>query len=358
MTAKSLTHAFVSAIADGADATLVRPSNWNADHSFWLGYRTVTITTDTIANSDHLSLVTYNSSSAIAVSLPAPTGGNMPLGWRTTLRNIAAGAVTVSGTGGATINLGLSSVASFVLNQGDTLDLWSTGGSTYYGILSRITVSRIVTQVITASGTYIPTAGMLFAIMEVVGGGGGSGGTGSGTSTTAGNGGGGGSGSYSRSTRSAAQIGASQTVTIGSGGSAGSAGAGDGGAGGTTSIGTLCTANGGAGGTHYTTQGGLVPMAAGGAVGTGDFTIPGNPGGMPGGNSGPVALLLAHGANSMFGAGGLIPAVANNAVSAGSASPPVGYGSGARGGIAVGSTGTAAGGVGAPGVAVITEFCM
>ena len=26
-------HAFVSAIADGGDATVVRPSNWNADHT-------------------------------------------------------------------------------------------------------------------------------------------------------------------------------------------------------------------------------------------------------------------------------------------------------------------------------------
>lgn len=28
-----LTHEFVSAVADGGDATLVRPSNWNASHS-------------------------------------------------------------------------------------------------------------------------------------------------------------------------------------------------------------------------------------------------------------------------------------------------------------------------------------
>ena len=35
--AGSITHAFVSAIADGADATLVRPqSNWNAGHVFSL----------------------------------------------------------------------------------------------------------------------------------------------------------------------------------------------------------------------------------------------------------------------------------------------------------------------------------
>lgn len=32
--ATSVTHAFVSAVADGADATLVRPSNWNAAHTF------------------------------------------------------------------------------------------------------------------------------------------------------------------------------------------------------------------------------------------------------------------------------------------------------------------------------------
>jgi hypothetical protein len=33
MTAPTITHAFVSAIADGADTTLVRPGNWNAGHT-------------------------------------------------------------------------------------------------------------------------------------------------------------------------------------------------------------------------------------------------------------------------------------------------------------------------------------
>lgn len=32
----TVTHAFVSQIADGADATLVRPSNWNANHTVTL----------------------------------------------------------------------------------------------------------------------------------------------------------------------------------------------------------------------------------------------------------------------------------------------------------------------------------
>jgi hypothetical protein len=33
----AITHTFVSAVADGADATLVRPSNWNADHTIAAG---------------------------------------------------------------------------------------------------------------------------------------------------------------------------------------------------------------------------------------------------------------------------------------------------------------------------------
>jgi hypothetical protein len=32
----SVKHAFASGIADGADATLVRPSNWNAEHAVTL----------------------------------------------------------------------------------------------------------------------------------------------------------------------------------------------------------------------------------------------------------------------------------------------------------------------------------
>ena len=79
MVAKSLKHHFASAVADGTDTTLVRPSNWNADHDFWLGYRTVTTTSDTIANADHLSTIVYSNAAAVAVGLAAPTGGNMPV---------------------------------------------------------------------------------------------------------------------------------------------------------------------------------------------------------------------------------------------------------------------------------------
>ena len=126
---KSLLHHFVSAIGDGTDTTLVRPSNWNADHDFWLGYRTVTVATDTIANTDHMSIITYNSAAAIAVTLTVPSGVNFPLGWQTRLRNIGLGVVTVSGTG-ITIN----GAASIALNQNDSLDRYSIGTAAYIGV--------------------------------------------------------------------------------------------------------------------------------------------------------------------------------------------------------------------------------
>ena len=47
-----ITHAFTSAVADGADATLVRPSNWNADHAGTLDAAAVTFTPTTAADWD------------------------------------------------------------------------------------------------------------------------------------------------------------------------------------------------------------------------------------------------------------------------------------------------------------------
>jgi len=38
-------HTFVSAIADGVDATLVRPSNWNATHTIDAGQATIPFAT-------------------------------------------------------------------------------------------------------------------------------------------------------------------------------------------------------------------------------------------------------------------------------------------------------------------------
>ena len=87
---------------------------------------------------------------------------------------------------------------------------------------SIVTPGQIVTKIFTANGTYTPTVGMSYCIIECVGGGGGGGGASDfGSINNVITGGGGGSGGYSRKKASAADIGVSKTVTIGAGGTAG-----------------------------------------------------------------------------------------------------------------------------------------
>ena len=136
---KILKHKFQSAVADGTDATLIRASNWNDDHNMWLGYRTVPTSSDTIADSDNLTLVRYNYSAAVAVGIPAPTGGAMPAGWTTELVNVGTGVVTLSGSSGATIN----GAASLALSQNDGVRLLSDAGPDYFGIVTRGAIPSI-----------------------------------------------------------------------------------------------------------------------------------------------------------------------------------------------------------------------
>src|SRR5262245_5050852 len=158
--------------------------------------------------------------------------------------------------------------------------------------------TRVGVQVFTASGTYVPSANLISAIIECVGGGGGGGGVaGAGAYTYSGAGGG--SGSYSRAVKTAAQIGASQTVTIGAGGSAGTSAPGNGGNGGDTSVGALVIGKGGTGGGLYNGAGNAVVGGAGGIAGTGDFTPVGNAGGVGGFNT-AAAFTDPFGGGSFF----------------------------------------------------------
>jgi hypothetical protein len=213
-------------------------------------------------------------------------------------------------------------------------------------------VASVAMQVFSASGTYTPTSGMLYCIIECVGAGGGGGGAASALSPSSGQGGGGGSGSYSRIVSSAATIGASQTVTIGTGGSAASAGNNAGGNGGDTSVGSICIGKGGTGG-GGAAQDASGTGGAGGVAGTGTVTIVGNAG-MPGAsnnvnNAGNCALPGGLGGASFFGGQG----VAIRAQGAGTAGTT---GSGGNGGASYNGGAAVGGGAGGAGYVIITEY--
>lgn len=214
-------------------------------------------------------------------------------------------------------------------------------------------VSAFVTlhrQTFNAGGTYTPCAGLVYADMEVWGGGGGGGGAGGAGSAA---GGGGGSGGYAKKTVSAATVGAPQTVTIGAAGTAGAATGGTpGGTGGTTSIGSIISATGGVGGSAQ--EGGANNPVAGGSAGVGSSGDI-NKTGLAGFGGSAVSNGVASGSGgstSLGGAGiGIVSTVANVAGNAGAAN------SGSGGGGAI-STGTGQlGGAGGSGYAVVTEYC-
>ncbi len=201
-------------------------------------------------------------------------------------------------------------------------------------------------QAFSNSGTYTPTSGMYYCIVEVQGAGGGSGGVGSNSNC---GGGGGGAGSYSRSIISAATIGVSQTVTIGASGTAGANTGTDGGAGGASSLGSLVTTSGGAGGAGTNTGGTSKAGGAGGAAATGDLAINGNPGfnSVPSGSGSGTA---GQGGNSVLGSGGF-------AVGGTAGQGNAGLMGGGGGGSWSGAGSAFAGAIGGKGYVFITEFC-
>jgi hypothetical protein len=117
----------------------------------------------------------------------------------------------------------------------------SVNGGAYTSIGANMAVQRFTT-----SGTYTPTTGMQYAIVEILGGGGAAGGSPATAAAQVSCASGGGGGGYAKFFVTAAQVGASQTVTIGAGG-VGAAGT-TGGTGGSTSFGALAVASGGVGG--------------------------------------------------------------------------------------------------------------
>lgn len=223
--------------------------------------------------------------------------------------------------------------------------------------------TKVVRQVFTANGTYTPTTGMVYCDVEVVGGGA-SGGAAKGDAGEAAAGGGGGGGAYSRSILTAAQIGASQAVTVGAGGAAASAGANDGNDGSASSLGVLITANGGTKGLHdpaFSTSHQIAGGAGGTASGTGDFKIPGEAGqyGWCIYDTGVNAVIISgKGGNSFLGMGGQSVNLLFTAGTLAAGVAGSNYGAGGSGGVQGNSATGANSGAGSSGVVIITEYVM
>lgn len=231
--------------------------------------------------------------------------------------------------------------------------------------------SGVAIQSFTTPGanTYTPTAGMKYCIAISTGGGGGGGGADTdGNSGIVGVGAGGGAGSTCIELFTAAQIGASQEVTIGAAGAAGSATGGTaGGNGGDTTFGALHTAGGGLGGTGSgvsTVAAPEVPGVAGGTATGGAVNVPGGYGHSAVGFSIDAATDLTyghggHGGASLWGGGGPGAVAATQTLTgdtdtAGTAGAA--YGAGGGGALSLTSTTGAAGGAGMSGICIVIEF--
>ena len=224
----------------------------------------------------------------------------------------------------------------------------------------------IGTQVFTTIGIaiYVPTPGTECCIIECVGGGGGAGGAQAAIATEYMVGGGGGSGAYTRVVKTAADIGASQSVTVGGGGLGGTGNLAipqnNGGNGDATSLGALCIANGGGGGLGASAA--QYPLGGtGGTAGTpaaGEIHSQGAAGQSGSYNNNTNAGFIVYGtgagAPSVLGGGSLafLGSTATHGTTAGN------YGGGGSGGSIHGQVtlGWTNGGAGSPGIVIVTEF--
>jgi hypothetical protein len=147
--AVTVTHPFVSAIADGTDASLVRPSNWNATHSI-SGILDITnggtgVTTGTGTG----SVVLNTSPTLITPLLGTPTSGNFSTGtftWPTFNQNTSGTAAGLSAT-------------LVIANGGTNSTATPTAGGVSYGTGTAygFTAAGTAGQVLTSAGSGVPT---------------------------------------------------------------------------------------------------------------------------------------------------------------------------------------------------------
>lgn len=272
-----------------------------------------------------IGVATATSVNKVALTAPA-TSATLTIANGKTLTQ--SNSLTYTGTDGSSVAFGTGGTVAYVPNVFKTIN----------------------TQVFTSSGTYTPTPGMLYCVVELVGGGGGGGGI-AGVAAQTATASGGGAGGYSRRAISAATIGVSQSATVGNLGAGGAAGNNPGATGGTSQLGALVSATGGAGGIGGASSAVSVASGAAGPGGTGSLGDL-NTFGSSGFRGYKVLTTSANsgdGGSSFFGGGGRSltgPAAGN---------PGTNYGSGGAGAAGLGAT-SFAGGAGSPGVIVITEY--
>jgi hypothetical protein len=212
-------------------------------------------------------------------------------------------------------------------------------------------------QVFNANGSYFPSPGMTFAIVETVGGGGAGGGVNATAATFGLSGGGGGAGGYSRRAVSAGLVAGGVAITVGGGGPPGSGA--NGAAGAATTFGALCIANGGQGGGGNSNPGPGGNSGAGGSMvgAVGDLVSAGNAGGA--GTSATFTTgegQITPGGEGAGGPWGGSSLVALGVAGSSPGLPGNGPGAGGSGGVVNDTIAEITGGSGANGVCVVTEY--
>lgn len=215
----------------------------------------------------------------------------------------------------------------------------------------------VVVKTFTVSGTYLPSPGLVTAVVECIGGGGGGGLALNYQPTNCIAGGGGGSGGYSRKTLAAPLVAGGVVVTVGAGGN------GDfslGGNGGVTSFGALCVANGGYEGAPDNDVNVFGNGGNGAQPGVGDVAMPGT--------SGDAGSLSGPSTDAQQGGQGGAMWGGNNVANHTSVGQYLG-GLDAWGGTGAGGNGAiinvvpaatitqALGGYGGSGICIVTEYC-
>jgi len=271
----------------------------------------------------------------------------------------AANDLNINTTGFQTFNQTNGVFNGRTLTAGSSIVITNGNGQAGNPIIASPAFDSVNIQVFNIAGsfTYVPTNGMVWVKVEIVGGGGGGGGAAV-ANIEAACGSGGGAGAYAVGWLTNAQIGINQPVTVGAAGTAGNTSGSNGGTGGTSSFGSFISCTGGVGGLGQTTgtfSGLLIGGVGGTASGSGiSFSAPGQQGGI--GLWYDSTILLSYGGTGGSG----VYSVGGTQVGASTATAAAGnngsQGGGGSGPYIMGQNVGRAGGAGGVGLCIVTEY--